>query len=132
MGHQVLQRLLRGPIGQSPDGREPARVAEFFAVFVERFHHAVGKEDQRIAGIQLFGRGVIRRRGLNAKGHASDVEFFQVAIGAAQNRCVVAGVHVTQAARSGFILGKNGGGKAPAVEAVRAGVAIEADHQIRE
>ncbi len=123
---------MRGNFRKPADRGQPARVAKFRAVFIECFDDAVGEKNQRVAGMQIFRGSFVCGRGNDSERHAADVESFHVAIGAPQNRRIVTRIHVAEAPRSGFVLGENRGGEAEAIEAVRARVAIQAQHQIRE
>ena|SRR6266403_3302578 len=72
--HQVLQRLLGVPIGKIADGPVPSFVSELFACFIEGFNDAIGKENQRVAGLKLQLRGLVNNIRLNSQRQSANVQ----------------------------------------------------------
>lgn len=130
--HEELKCLLGVEIREATDDVEPAIVGEFFAGSVEGLDDAVSEEDKRVTGLQRHFGGGESSFGSNAKWERGGFEALCRRVCAADDRGIVAGVDVGEAAGRGIVFSEDGGGEALAAEAMGASVVIEADGEFAE
>jgi hypothetical protein len=58
--HQIVQRFLRGAIGQGANGRQPPLIAELLAGRIEGFNATIREKNQRVSRVQAGLAGLVR------------------------------------------------------------------------
>ena len=117
---------------KSADRREPAVFAEFLAAFIERFHNAIGVQDESIAGVEFDAGSLMGAGCCDSQRESAGAEKFQITRVSTEHRRVVSGIHILDGARRGIIFGEHRRREAQATEAVTAGVAVEpCDHLLK-
>src|SRR5882762_398452 len=107
-------------------------IKKFSAAFVERFDNAIGEKNQRVARLQIFRRSLVLGHRVDAQRHAANVQLLHIAVGPPQNRRIVSRVYLADSPRSRLVLGKDRRSESPAIQTMRASVAIQPYHQVRE
>src|SRR5437870_1087221 len=125
---QKLQGALRIPIRQIAYGGNPSRVAELFALVIERFDNSIRKKNQRVLRAEFDCANFVGRVHRNSKGHSARVEplnsGIDARIGPPDDRRIVARVDVVEPPGHRIVLRQYQGRKTHAAEAMCAGIAI--------
>src|SRR5271155_4126721 len=117
------------------DAGDHARFAAFGFRLIAGFDYAVGENYQRVARSDRDFCAIVARRQTwrhDSERRAAFRQALNAAIGAAKHWRIVAGSHVGERAVRGIELGEERGGESQAIEAVRAGIAIERANEFVE